>query len=175
MPQQYFEPRFPFCVTGDGHIIQIRSKTEKSNENGVEGFDVIISPSEEVIAEYGFQPEDFDENGFIQRWYPKSVFKTLRDDPVKGMYLLYATINGQETSLSRSIIVFREIIEGQQKHVNVLKTRNAKLWYDMKMMMSQQEEYLRKNVELLKQVKRLQGGFEDDDYGLEQPSGEMPR
>lgn len=173
MPAQ-FDPRWPFCVTGDGHIIQLRSKTENINEQGIEGYDVILYPSEEVIWEYGLRPEDFDEYGFIHRWYPKNVLMSLRDDPVKGMYLLKTDINGHDTVLSRSSIIEREIIEGQQKHINVLKARNARLWYDLRLMMSQHEEYMRKNVDLIKQAKRLQTGFDDEGY-MEEPSAEMPR
>lgn len=175
MTTQYFEPRFPFCVTGDGHVIQIRSKAERMNEEGVVGFDVVINPSEEVIAEYNLQAEDFDENGFISRWYPQTVFKPLRDDPVKGMYFLYTDINGHETSISRSIIAYREIIEGQQKHISILKARTARLWHDLRLMMTQQEEYIRKNVELLRQVKGLSSDSDDEGgIGMEEPSGSMP-
>jgi len=175
MPAAQFEPRFPFIVTGDGQVVQLRSKNERTNEQGVEGYDVAINPSDEVIFEYDLQDEDFDEFGFIHRWYPKTVLQILRDDPVKGMYVLYTDINGQDTAFSRSIITHREIIEGQQKHINVLKARNARLWHDLRLMMSQQEEYMRKNVDLIKQAKRLQTGFDEDSLGMDEPSAEMPR
>jgi len=47
------------------------------------------------------------------------------------------------------------IIEAQQKHISVLKARNARLWHDLRLMMSQQEEYMRKNIELIKSAKDL--------------------
>ena len=174
MPAQ-FEPRFPFLITGDGHLVQLISKRDRMNEDGVEGYDVILNPSDEVIWEYGFKPEDFDENRFIRRWYPKTTLQVLRDDPVQGRYVLYTDLNGQDTSFSRSIIIQREIIEGQQKHIYVLKARNARLWYDLKMIMSQNEEYTRKTVDLIKQTKRLGTGFDEEGSYLEEPSAEMPR
>jgi len=47
----------------------------------------------------------------------------------------------------------QEIVKYQQKHINVLKARNARLWHDLRLMMSQQEEYMRKNIELIKSCK----------------------
>lgn len=168
-----FSPRFPFCITGDGHVVQIRSKTERFNEEGVEGYDVIINPSNEVVSEYGFRKEDFDENGFIVRWYPKTIFRTLRDDPVKGMYLLYTDINGQDTTVSRSIVEYREVIEAQQKHIRVLKARQASLWYELKLMMSQQKEYTKRTVDIIKLTKTLESGM-DGEFGVEEQSTQMP-
>lgn len=167
-----FSPRWPYCITGDGHVIQIRAKSERFNEEGVEGYEVVINPSREVIEEYGLKKEDFDENGFIVRWYPKTVFRALREDPVKGMYFLYTDINGQETSFSRAIVEYREVIEAQQKHIHVLKARNAALWHELKLMTSQQLQYMRKNVELVKVAKSLETGL--GDMGTEEASNEMP-
>lgn len=167
-----FDPRWPFIITGDGHIVQLRSKTERFNEEGVEGYEVIINPSQEVIAEYGFKKEDFNEDGFIIRWFQRSSFRTLRDDPVKGMYFLYKDLNGQETAFSRSIVEFTEMIESQQKHIRVLKARNASLWHELKIMTSQMKEYMSKNVEIIKLAKTLEGGM--GGYGeTEEPSTDM--
>ena len=168
MPSQ-FEPRFPFCVIGEGNVVQIRFKTERFNEEGVEGYEVVINPSREIIEEYDLRKEDFDENGFITRWYPKTVFKVLRDDPVKGMYFLYTDLNGQDTSISRSIVEYREVIEAQQKHINVLKARNAALWHEIRLMTSQEKEYMSKKVEILKIAKNLERGV-GEEYGAEEPT-----
>lgn len=169
---QEFAPRFPFCVTGDGHIFQIRAKTERMNEEGVEGYDVIINPSQEVIAEYGLKKDDFEESGFISRWYPKTVFKALRDDPVKGMYFLFTDLNGQETSVSRMFAEYGEIIQDKQKHIHTLKARNARLWHEINMMTSQEAEYMRKKVDLMKIAKSLEGAGGDE--FTEEPTTEMP-
>ena len=168
MPSQS-APRFPYCILGDGNVVQVRFKTERFNEEGVEGYDVVINPSKEIIEEYDLRKEDFDENGFITRWYPKTVFRTLRDDPVKGMYFLYTDLNGQDTAISRSIVEYREVIESQQKHINVLKARNAALWHDIRLMTSQQKEYMSKTVEMMKIAKDLDRGM-GDDYGTEEPT-----
>ena len=129
-------------------------------------------PSEEIIAEYGFKKDDLDENGFLIRWYPKTAFRILRDDPVKGMYLLITDINGQETNFSRSSVQFREVIESQQKHINILKARNAYLWNELKLMTSQLEQYMQKTARLMKIAKSLDTGL--GDMGTEDPSTEMP-
>lgn len=167
-----FAPRFPYCISGDGHIVQIRSKSERFNEEGVEGYEVIINPTKEVIEEYGLKKEDFDESGFIIRWYPKTMFRSLRDDPVKGMYFLYTDINGQDTAVSRTVVEFREMIESQQKHIHVLKARNASLWHELRLMTSQSKEHMRRQVEIVKLAKSLETGLGDD--MTEEPSSEMP-
>ncbi len=149
-------PRFSFLWTGDGHAIQVRSRTPLVNEKGVRGYRLILYPADDLIREYNLYDEIEPTNGFIERWYPQTMVIPLRDDPVKGITMLTRSFALEPTDLSELHEKFRIIIEGQQQDNNALKARLASLHRTHRMAMQNWKQMVVSDSNIMDQVKAIQ-------------------
>lgn len=170
---EFREPEFPFLNYGDGNMAQLRQKYEMQNEDGVVGWLMVINPSRAIIADYNLRSDDFDEFGFVKRWYPKTVVRILRDDPVMGRVLIKTDFDGHDTSLSREVAEFSEGIQSREKIINALKASNARYAKELKQSLSQLREYWMENASLLEAARKKTAGPEEEEFGPEAP-GEGP-
>ena len=124
---------------GDGAWCQEVWKKPKQSEDGVDGWEFVINPSERVIRQYKLKiGEQLDANGFIKKWYPDTVVRILDDSVSSGRIFIKTTFDGSPTNISNEVAYYTTQIEGQKKHIKILKAENAKVYEMFKKATSKQ-------------------------------------
>lgn len=169
------QPRYRYIWYGDGEWALELEKTEKRNEEGIEGWEFKLQPSTDIIARYNLRQRGLiDKYDHATRWYPKSRTHVLDDSPTRGRIFIQTDFFGQDTHFSRIYANYTETIENLQRIVNALRANNARLTRELRLLTGNEMQFWNERVELIKKIKETSAtkspfeGFGDQTQDMSQ-------
>ena len=142
------EPRFRLIIFGDGDVAEEIDKYPEEDD-GIMGWWIIINPSDKLEKKYNLKEKE-DENGFVMKWYPEKDIDILNDSVVFGKILIDTTFDGGDNPHNRRNRRLKEQIEGLEEENQILRSRNAYLNEEMRIMARSTDEHIRYSAEMIK-------------------------
>jgi len=161
------ETRLPWILFGDGSQGQLLTKKDigPSSDDGVRMIEIRFRPTEELMALYGIERNELDNEYSLTFRYPGVYVMTLSDDPVNATMIILCDVKGRDTKLTNMNAYLLDTITGYEKRIKSLQAQNAWLHAEMKRLTSHFNEYVKQNAEMFKTAIGVRGDIDSLNMG----------
>lgn len=156
-----------FAWFGDGNTMQIVRKEKYIDDNGISKYKFMLIASKTAIDMYGLR---MDKELKYLEGYPIYIrnYSDLDVIPIAeysnfSRYFIKCNIKGEETTVHRQIEDDKIALESLQKSYRKLQTENARLHDEMKMMSTDQEQWMKHISKVVTEARRMSKQIKDEE------------